>query len=143
MFDGRRRAVADSAILVRGDACGLVHAFRDGARAAGISVVERADGGGLSVVVLAIETDPSHSAFTKAAQTLNALGTAVTTDALSIVVVCKRRPHELRPRLRRMLAREIMFQIAFARTAGRRRTIFQRIEHGMLEGAGLQFVRLR
>jgi hypothetical protein len=135
-------------ILVGGDACDVVHSLQAGARTSGLTITEVvAAESPASVVVLAMAADARHSVLSTASRFYRAFGAAVASDAVSIVVVQNGRPRLSASRMQKLLAAEVLFQVAAARTAHdfaiRRRTVRELLGHTALENAGVRVIRMR
>lgn len=133
-------------ILLEGDAEALVAALRAGAGTFGIPEADQASQDKPArVVVLAIHRDSRRSSLVKAATMLRKLDDQVAPDAVRIVVVQSVRSRLVPPRLRRLIASEILFQVAVALpgvvAAEKTRTLRQRWALTSLDAAGFRVLR--
>lgn len=133
-------------ILLEGDAEVLLAALRAGAGTFGIPETDHASRDvPARVVVLAIYRDARRSSLVKATTLLRNLEGAVAPDAVRIVVVQSVRSRHLPPRLRRLIASEILFQVVIAlpgvAAAQKTRTLRQRWGLTTLDAAGFRVLR--
>lgn len=138
--------VQDSPILLKGDADALLSVLRSGASQSGIPVTEHtAPGQPARVVVLAVERDARRSSLVKAATMLRELDDRIVPDAVRIVVVQSARSKLAPPKLQRLLAEEVLFQVALALShivpGVKERTLRQRFGLTSLDAAGFRILR--
>lgn len=133
-------------ILLEGDAEELLCVLREGARVANIPVTDHASAEHpANVVVVAVERDARRSSLVKAASMLRELDDQVAPAAVRIVVVQSSRSKLAPPKLQRLVASEVLFQVALALSSLvpdlRDRTLRQRLGLTTLDAAGLRILR--
>lgn len=133
-------------ILLEGDADELLTVLRAGARAAGIPETDQASAAQPArVVVVAVKRDSRRSSLMKAATMLRALDEHVASDAVRIVVVQSARSRLAPPRLQRLVAAEVLFQVALAlpdiAPGQKTRTLRERFGLTTLDAAGFRVLR--
>jgi hypothetical protein len=138
--------VLTAPILIEGDAEELLAVLREGAHAAKIPVTDHAAADQPALVVLlAVKRDARRSSLVKAATLLRALETSVAPDAVRIVVVQSARSKLASPKLQRLVATEVLFQVALALSSIvpdlKDRTLRQRLGLATLDAAGLRILR--
>lgn len=138
--------VQGAPILLEGDAEVLLAALRAGAGTFGIPETDHASTDQPArVVVLAIHRDSRRSSLVKATKLLRRLDDEVAPDAVRIVVVQSVRSRLVPPRLLRLIASEILFQVAIAlpgvQAAQMTRTLRQRWGLTTLDAAGFRVLR--
>jgi hypothetical protein len=138
--------VLTAPILIEGDAEELLCVLRAGARTAKIAVTDHASAAQPALVVLlAVEKDARRSSLVKAATMLRALDDHVAPEAVRIVVVQSARSRLAPPKLQRLVASEVLFQVALALSGIvpdlRERTLRQRLGLATLDAAGLRILR--
>ena len=138
--------VLTAPILLEGDAEELLCVLREGARTGSIPATDHASADQPAlVVVLAIERDARRSSLVKAATMLRALDDRVAPDAVRIVVVQSARSKLAPPKLQRLVATEVLFQVALALSSIspdlRDRTLRQRLGLTTLDAAGFRILR--
>jgi hypothetical protein len=138
--------VLTAPILIEGDAEELLCVLRDGARSASIPVTDHASADQPAlVVVLAIERDARRSSLVKAASMMRELENRVAPDAVRIVVVQSARTKLAPPKLQRLVASEVLFQVAMALSCLvpdlKERTLRQRLGLATLDAAGFRILR--
>lgn len=144
-----REHLRESPLLLTGDATELLDTLREGARESGILLAGPAGTGDLSrpasVVVLAILSDGRRSSIAKAYSLLRDAEPRIAADAVQIVVIQSGRAKLAPDRLQRLLAAEILYQVATAMPhlvrARRRRSFREWSGLITLDAAGLQIVR--
>jgi hypothetical protein len=129
--------VLTAPILIEGDAEELLCVLRAGARTAKIAVTDHASAAQPALVVLlAVEKDARRSSLVKAASMLRALDDLVVQSARSRLAP---------PKLQRLVASEVLFQVALALSGIvpdlRERTLRQRLGLATLDAAGLRILR--
>jgi hypothetical protein len=138
--------VLTAPILIEGDAEELLCVLREGARGAAIPVTDHASADQPAlVVVLAIERDARRSSLVKAASMMRELENRVAPDAVRIVVVQSARTKLAPPKLQRLVASEVLFQVAMALSSLvpdlKERTLRQRLGLATLDAAGFRILR--
>jgi hypothetical protein len=138
--------VLTAPILLEGDASELLTVLRTGAAASGIPETDHASSAQPArVVIVAVRRDSRRSSLVKAAKMLRDLDDHVTRDAVRIVVVQSARSTLAPPRLQRLVASEVLFQVALAlphlAPGEKTRTLRQRLGLATLDAAGLRVLR--
>ena len=138
--------VLTAPILLEGDAEELLCVLREGARAANLPVTDHASAGQpANIVVVAVERDARRSSLVKAATMMRELDDQVAPDAIRIVVVQSARSKLAPPKLQRLVASEVLFQVALALPSIvpdlRERTLRQRLGLATLDAAGFRILR--
>ena len=138
--------VLTAPILLEGDADELLTVLRAGARASGIPETDHASAAQPArVVVVAVTRDSRRSSLMKAAGILRDLDDHVAADAVRIVVVQSARSKLAPPRLQRLVATEVLFQVALALPnivpGEKTRTLRQRFGLATLDAAGFRVLR--
>ena len=133
-------------ILLEGDAEELLCVLREGARTANLPVTDHASAEQpANVVVLAVERDARRSSLVKAATMLRDLDDRVAPAAVRIVVVQSARSKLAPPKLQRLVAAEVLFQVALAFSSIgpdlKDRTLRQRLGLTTLDAAGFRILR--
>ena len=133
-------------ILLGGDAEELLSVLRAGASIAGIPVTEHATAARPAhVVVVAVKKDARRSSLVRAAQLLRDIEEHLTPDAVRIIVVQSVRSRLAPPRLQRLVASEVLFQVALALPhvvpGEKTRTLRQRFGLATLDAAGFRVLR--
>jgi hypothetical protein len=138
-----------SPILIDGDAEELLGIIRSGSEQFDITVTDRAtliaSGQKAAIVILAVDGDGRRSSFARAATLLRRMDALLAPDAVQICVIQSGRSRIAPPRLLRLLASEILFQVTMAIPElvplQLRRSIRQRIGLAALDAAGLRVIR--
>jgi len=141
--------LSTSPILIDGDAQELLEIIRAGSELADITVTDRAtiiaSGKEAAIVILAVDGDGRRSSFGRAARMLRDMDALLTPDAVQIGVIQSGRSRMAPPRLRRILASEILFQVTMAvpelLPLRKRRSIRQQIGLAALDASGLRIIR--
>ncbi|WEO77129.1 hypothetical protein BJQ94_17525 [Cryobacterium sp. SO2] len=138
--------VATAPILLEGDADELLSALRSGTLDANSFQSDQTSAAQPArVVVLAIERDARRSSLVKAATMLRALDDRIAPDAVRIVVVQSSRSKLAPPKLRRLVASEVLFHVALAleeiAPGQGDRTYGQRLGLASLDAAGFRILR--
>ena len=138
--------VLTAPILLEGDADELLCVLREGARTANLPVTDHASAEQpANIVVVAVERDARRSSLVKAATMLRELDDHVAPAAIRIVVVQSARSKLAPPKLQRLVASEVLFQVALALSSIvpdlRERTLRQRLGLATLDAAGFRILR--
>ena len=136
-------------ILLDGDAETLIDSIGSSARDSGLQVLsyqQWLDSGAepSRVVVLGIEGHGRRSSFAQAVELLRAIDAAVASDAIRIVIVQSGRSKVVPPRVQRLIAAEILHQIALASPRigpPQSRSFRRRVGLATLDAAGLRILR--
>ena len=137
------------AILLDGDAEKLVESLGSSARDTGLTVLNYQEWLDLGaepcrVVVLGIEGHGRRSSFAQAVELLRAMDVAVASDAIRIVIVQSGRSKVVPPRVQRLIAAEILHQVALASPRigpPQSRSFRRRVGLATLDAAGLRILR--
>jgi hypothetical protein len=136
-------------ILLDGDAELLVTTLSESARDSGLTVMtyqqwQERSAEPSRIAVLAIEGHGRRSSFTGAVQLLHALDSAIAGDAIRIVIVQSNRSKVVPPRVQRLIAAEILHQVALASPRigpPQSRSFLRRVGLGILDTAGFRILR--
>ncbi|MHC5795353.1 hypothetical protein ACVXZ4_04270 [Lacisediminihabitans sp. FW035] len=147
------RAAADqlsaSPILIDGDADELLAIIRSGCEQSDITVTDRttliASGRKAAIVILGVDGHGRRSSFSRAFVLLREIDVVLTPDAVRVVVIQSGRSRMAPLRLRRVLASEVLFQVAMAVPdlvpRRKRRSIRQELGLAALDASGLRVLR--
>lgn len=136
-------------ILLDGDSTDLVSALSSSARDTGLTVLSYDEWLELGaeparVAVLVIEGHGRRSSFAQAVELLRAMDAALSSDAIRIVIVQSGRAKVVPPRVQRLIAAEILHQVALASPRmgpPQSRSFRRRVGLATLDAAGLRILR--
>jgi len=141
--------VSASPILIDGDAEELLAIIRSGSEESDITVTDRAtliaSGQKAEIIILAVDGDGRRSSLARAFALLRDIDEVLTPDAVRVVVIQSGRSRMAPLRLRRVLASEVLFQVAMAVPTlvprRKRRSIRQELGLAALDASGLRVLR--